>query len=79
MRLFNELKADFPEGTTFDQAKPTLLQVPNLRRASQLRNELEKAFQSYDISISPMYAAQVHQGAVRGSNRAAGERAGPGR
>ena len=58
MRLFNELKADFPEGTTFDQAKPTLLNVPNVRQGIELRNGLEKAFQDYDISISPMYTAK---------------------
>jgi hypothetical protein len=55
-RLFTELKADFQPGTTFDQAKAALLQVPNLAQGVALRNQLEPAFKSYNISISPMYA-----------------------
>jgi len=57
-RLFNELKADFPEGTTFDQAKQVLLQIPNAAAGISLRKDLESAFKGYDISISPMYASK---------------------
>ncbi len=55
-RLFRELQADFNPGTTFEQAKPALLQVPNLAQGVALRKQLEPAFQSFDITISPMYA-----------------------
>lgn len=56
MELFNELKADFPAGTTFAQAKPTLLQVPNLPQGLAVRNQLQPAFKTYNISINPRYA-----------------------
>lgn len=56
MRLYNELKADFRPGTTFEQAKQALLQVPNLAQGVALRNSIEPTFKSYDISINPRYA-----------------------
>lgn len=54
--LFNELKVDFPPGTTFDQARQTLLQVPNLPQAVSLRNSMTPSLKSDNIQISPRYA-----------------------
>jgi hypothetical protein len=56
MELYNDLKPALPPGTTFDQIKPQLLQVPDLPQGVAVRNQLEPAFKSYDISISPRYS-----------------------